>query len=54
MILILCENILYGITDQANVKFMKRLDYSPICFSSFVSGWYYGLCLCVHCAMCTP
>lgn len=22
---------------------MKRLDFSPICFCSFVAGWYYGM-----------
>lgn len=24
------------------MKFIKRLDYSPTCFCSFVAGWYYG------------
>lgn len=42
IILVLCENCLYGFTDQSSVKFIKRLDYSPKCFSSFVAGWYYG------------
>lgn len=43
IVLILCENLLYGISDTSNIRFMKRLDYVPMCFCSFVAGWYYGL-----------
>ncbi|XP_055320368.1 protein PTHB1 [Sitodiplosis mosellana] len=41
LILILCENLLYGISDTSSIKFIKRLDYVPMCFCSFVAGWYY-------------
>lgn len=43
IILILCENLLYGISDTSTIKFIKRLDYVPMCFCSFVAGWYYGM-----------
>lgn len=43
IILVLCENLLYGISDMSNIKFIKRLDYVPLCFCSFVAGWYYGM-----------
>lgn len=42
IILVLCENLLYGISDTSQILLMKRLDFSPICFCSFVAGWYYG------------
>lgn len=42
IILVLCESLLYGISDISVVKFIKRLDYIPMCMCSFVSGWYYG------------
>lgn len=38
----LCENLLYAISDTATTKFIKRLDYAPMCMCSFVAGWYYG------------
>ncbi|XP_031630232.1 protein PTHB1 [Contarinia nasturtii] len=41
LILVLCENLLYAISDTSNIKFIKRLDYVPMCFCSFVAGWYY-------------
>lgn len=33
---------MYCVSDTAVVKFIKRLDYSPLCFCTFVCGWYWG------------
>lgn len=40
--MVLGENNFFCITDTGKVKFIKKLDYSPICFHSFVIGWYWG------------
>lgn len=41
LILILGEHNLFCLTDTGKTKFIKRLDYSPMCFASFVIGWYW-------------
>lgn len=46
MIIVLGEYHLFGISDNAVVKFIKRLDYSPICLCTFVAGWYWGKYTC--------
>ncbi|XP_029735561.2 protein PTHB1 [Aedes albopictus] len=41
VIIVLGENNLLCITDTGKLKFIKKLDYSPICFHSFIIGWYW-------------
>uniref|UniRef100_A0A182NK21 PTHB1 N-terminal domain-containing protein n=1 Tax=Anopheles dirus TaxID=7168 RepID=A0A182NK21_9DIPT len=41
VIVILGENNLLCVSDTGKVRFIKKLDYSPICFHSFVAGWYW-------------
>ncbi|XP_062550917.1 protein PTHB1 [Armigeres subalbatus] len=41
VIVVLGENNLFCITDTGKLKFIKKLDYSPICFHSFIIGWYW-------------
>lgn len=40
--MILGENHFISIADDGSVRFIKRLDYSPMCFHCFVIGWYWG------------
>lgn len=40
--MILGENNLLCVSDTGKVRFIKKLDYSPVCFHSFVTGWYWG------------
>ncbi|XP_055630807.1 protein PTHB1 [Toxorhynchites rutilus septentrionalis] len=40
-IVVLGENNFLCLTDTGKFKFMKKLDYSPICFHCFVLGWYW-------------
>lgn len=40
--MILGEHNLICLTDTGVIKFVKKLDYTPISFFSFVIGWYYG------------
>lgn len=37
-IVLLGECNLVCITDNGTVRFIKRLDYTPICFESFLNG----------------
>uniref|UniRef100_A0A182XPB6 PTHB1 N-terminal domain-containing protein n=1 Tax=Anopheles quadriannulatus TaxID=34691 RepID=A0A182XPB6_ANOQN len=41
VIVILGENNLLCVSDTGKVRFIKKLDYSPVCFHSFVTGWYW-------------
>ncbi|XP_058826875.1 protein PTHB1 [Topomyia yanbarensis] len=41
VVIIMGENNLVCVTDTGKVRFIKKLDYSPICFHSFVIGWYW-------------
>ncbi|XP_001659313.2 protein PTHB1 [Aedes aegypti] len=41
LIIVLGENNLLCITDTGKLKFIKKLDYSPISFHSFIIGWYW-------------
>uniref|UniRef100_A0A182WLL9 PTHB1 N-terminal domain-containing protein n=1 Tax=Anopheles minimus TaxID=112268 RepID=A0A182WLL9_9DIPT len=41
VIVILGENNLLCVSDTGKVRFIKKLDYSPICFHTFVTGWYW-------------
>ncbi|XP_050073758.1 protein PTHB1 [Anopheles maculipalpis] len=41
VIVMLGENNLLCVSDTGKVRFIKKLDYSPICFHSFVTGWYW-------------
>ncbi|XP_053686775.1 protein PTHB1 isoform X2 [Sabethes cyaneus] len=41
VIIIMGENNLLCITDTGKVRFIKKLDYSPVCLYSFVIGWYW-------------
>ncbi|KAG4078630.1 hypothetical protein HA402_015220 [Bradysia odoriphaga] len=41
VIMILGENHFISIADDGSVRFIKRLDYSPMCFHCFVIGWYW-------------
>lgn len=42
VIMILGENHFISIADDGSVRFIKRLDYSPMCFHCFIIGWYWG------------
>ncbi|XP_052859949.1 protein PTHB1 [Anopheles cruzii] len=41
VIVVLGENNLLCVSDTGQVRFIKKLDYSPICFHTFVVGWYW-------------
>ncbi|XP_049542801.1 protein PTHB1-like [Anopheles darlingi] len=41
VIVVLGENNLLCVSDTGKVRFIKKLDYSPICFHAFVVGWYW-------------
>uniref|UniRef100_A0A182LY43 PTHB1 N-terminal domain-containing protein n=1 Tax=Anopheles culicifacies TaxID=139723 RepID=A0A182LY43_9DIPT len=41
VIVILGENNLMCVSDTGKVRFIKKLDYSPICFHTFITGWYW-------------
>ncbi|XP_058121716.1 protein PTHB1 [Anopheles ziemanni] len=41
VIVVLGENNLVCVTDTGKVRFIKKLDYSPVCFHTFVVGWYW-------------
>uniref|UniRef100_A0A182JSH0 Protein PTHB1 n=1 Tax=Anopheles christyi TaxID=43041 RepID=A0A182JSH0_9DIPT len=41
VIVILGENNLLCVSDTGKVRFIKKLNYSPICFHTFVTGWYW-------------
>uniref|UniRef100_A0A182RDK8 Protein PTHB1 n=1 Tax=Anopheles funestus TaxID=62324 RepID=A0A182RDK8_ANOFN len=41
VVVILGENNLLCVSDTGKVRFVKKLDYSPICFHTFVTGWYW-------------
>ncbi|XP_053665222.1 protein PTHB1 [Anopheles marshallii] len=41
VIVILGENNVLCVSDTGKVRFIKKLDYSPICFHTFVTGWYW-------------
>lgn len=40
--MILGENHFISIADDGAVRFIKRIDYSPMCFHCFIIGWYWG------------
>lgn len=42
VIVILGEKNLYCLTDLGKLKFMKKLDFVPICLHAYVIGWYWG------------
>lgn len=39
--MILGENNLIAMNDTGKVRFIKRLDYTPVCFTAFIIGWYW-------------
>lgn len=39
--MILGENNLISMTDTGKVRFIKRLDFTPVCFTSFIVGWFW-------------
>lgn len=39
--MILGEKSLISMTDTGKVRFIKRLDFTAVCFISFVVGWYW-------------
>ncbi|XP_055538517.1 protein PTHB1 isoform X2 [Wyeomyia smithii] len=41
VIVVMGENNLICVTDTGKVRFIKKLDYSPVCLYSFVIGWYW-------------
>lgn len=41
VIMILGENNLISMTDTGKVRFIKRLDYTPVCFTAFIIGWFW-------------
>ncbi|XP_058466212.1 protein PTHB1 [Malaya genurostris] len=41
VIVITGENNLICVTDTGKIRFIRKLDYSPVCFHSFVVGWYW-------------
>ncbi|XP_055613146.1 protein PTHB1 [Uranotaenia lowii] len=41
LIVILGENNILCFTDTGRIRFVKKLDFSPICYCSFVIGWYW-------------
>uniref|UniRef100_A0A336N0M3 CSON007645 protein n=1 Tax=Culicoides sonorensis TaxID=179676 RepID=A0A336N0M3_CULSO len=41
LIVLLGENNLICTSDTGKIRYIKRLDYTPICFCSFVIGWYW-------------
>uniref|UniRef100_A0A182QYT0 PTHB1 N-terminal domain-containing protein n=1 Tax=Anopheles farauti TaxID=69004 RepID=A0A182QYT0_9DIPT len=41
VVVILGENNLLCVSDTGKVRFIRKLDYSPICFHTFVAGWYW-------------
>ncbi|XP_053676405.1 protein PTHB1 [Anopheles nili] len=41
VIVVLGENNLLCVSDTGKVQFIKKLDYSPMCFHAFVAGWYW-------------
>ncbi|XP_063708995.1 protein PTHB1 [Culicoides brevitarsis] len=41
VIVLLGENNLICTSDTGKIKFIKRLDYVPVCLCSFVIGWYW-------------
>ncbi len=43
--MILGENHFISIADDGSIRFIKRLDYSPMCFHCFIIGWYWGECI---------
>ncbi|CRK93885.1 CLUMA_CG007412, isoform A [Clunio marinus] len=41
LIILLGENNLICVSDTGKMKFIKKMDYTPLCFCSFVVGWYF-------------
>lgn len=41
VIMILGEKNLISMTDTGKVRFIRRLDYTPVCFTAFIVGWYW-------------
>lgn len=39
--MILGENNLISMNDTGKVRFIKRLDFTPVCFTAFIIGWFW-------------
>lgn len=41
-IMILGEHNLVNVSDEGKLLFIRKLNFTPVCFHSFVLGWYWG------------